>query len=62
MTFAELVVLLVAGSLLYLFMVPLRRRLEHRLTRYFRSKSPGEPKPVIDITDYKKSKAPKNET
>ena len=56
MTFAELVLALAAGALLVLVMRPLQRRLERRLTHFFRSRSSGRGKPVIDITDFSKKK------
>jgi len=54
MTFAEIFVLIAVGYLLYRLMNPLRRRLESRMNRFFRSKTHRKERPIIDITDYSK--------
>jgi hypothetical protein len=61
MTFAELIVLVIAGTIFYLLLKPLRERIEARLYRFFRSKTSKTKKTVIDITDYSKKKGPDHE-
>jgi len=63
MTFAELVLLIAIGLLIYRLLAPIRRRVEFRLARFFRTQMrTSTHKPIIDITDYKKkTRAPKNE-
>jgi hypothetical protein len=60
MTFAEIIVLIAVVAVLYFFMIPLQRRLESSLYRFFRSTRNQTGKPVIDITEYSK-KGKKNE-
>ncbi len=55
MTFAEILLIIVVGAGLYFLMTPLQRRLEWRLTKFFRANSSSNQKPIIDITDYKKT-------
>ena len=47
MTFAELIVLIVAGAVLYFFMTPLQRWLESRLTKIFRTQRGRSGKRVV---------------
>jgi predicted PurR-regulated permease PerM len=58
MTFAEITILVVVASVIYLVLKPLQQRLEKRLYIFFRSKFKGKSKTVIDITDYSKKKDP----
>jgi hypothetical protein len=61
MTFAEITILVVVASVIYLLLKPLQQQLEKRLYRFFRSKFKGGSKTVIDITDYSKKKGPDSE-
>jgi hypothetical protein len=55
MTFAEMLLSIVAVALLFRVLRPLQRRLETRLYHVFRSRGPQARDPVIiDITDYNK--------
>lgn len=61
MTFAEITILVVVASVIYLLLKPLQQKLEKKLYGFFRSKLKGAGKTVIDITDYSKKKGPDRE-
>jgi len=61
MTFAELVFLIAVGVLVFRLLAPIRRHIEFQLYKFFRAKMKTKTKPIIDITDYRKAKDPKNE-
>ncbi len=54
MTLAEILIFILIACALYVTMGPLQKRLESRLYKFFRSKSQGNERPVIDITDRSK--------
>lgn len=55
MTFAEVVIFVVAAIILYLVLRVFQPRLERFFYKYFRGRS-GTKGTVIDVTDYKKDK------
>lgn len=56
MTLAEWILFIVIAYALYRTLGPIQKRLERRLYRVFRNRSPHSEKPVINITDYEKKK------
>ena len=52
MTFAELLLLVAGGTVLYRLLTPLQRRLERHLMKRFFSRHPRVWEPPIDITDF----------
>ena len=55
MTFAELIILILALIFLYFLMRPLQHKIEGGLLKFFRSRRSKSDKTVINITDYKKT-------
>jgi hypothetical protein len=56
MTFAEILLFLLALVVLYFLLSPLQHYLEPRLRKLFHSKKKYNPESVIDITDYSRKK------
>lgn len=53
MELVEWVVFILVAAAIYKLMGPLRKKIEHRLYRFFRGNKAG-PSRVVNITDYKK--------
>jgi hypothetical protein len=52
MTFAEMLLLIVGGTGLYLLLKPLQRWIERRLIRTLPARPPHVRQPTIDVTDF----------